>query len=164
MFIRDRSVLVGLALTTALLLSAHPLLAQTTTNDWSRVSSLESGTKLVVKLKSGKSVKGTFTNVSDSALTVDVNNSSQQLRREDVLSVHRLTKKSATAPTLIGAGVGAGAGAAVGAAGSSRDDSFDKLDHAVTAGLTVIGAGVGAITGYLIGRSGNKRELIYAAR
>jgi membrane protein DedA with SNARE-associated domain len=53
----------------------------------------------------------------------------------------------------------------IGAVGSANDnDGFDKLDHAVTAGLTVLGAGAGAITGYLIGRSGHKRVLIYEAK
>jgi hypothetical protein len=40
-------------------------------------------------------------------------------------------------------GVGAGGGAVIGAAGGANSDGFEKLDRAVTAGLTVIGAGVG---------------------
>ena len=43
----------------------------------------------------------------------------------------------------------------------SGNDSFDKIDHAATAGLAVIGAGVGATVGYLIGRKNRKRILIY---
>jgi hypothetical protein len=46
-------------------------------------------------------------------------------------------------------------------AGSGSDNSFKKIDHAVTAGLTVLGAGAGALTGFLIGRGGGKRVIIY---
>lgn len=162
MFSRGRTIIVSIALTAALLLSSTPLLAQATNSDWSRLNSLEFGSKVVVKLKNGKTIEGKFNSVSDSSLTLNVKNSNQELKREDVLSVHRVTKKSATKATLIGAGVGAGTGAVIGAVGG-RESDFDKLDQAVTAGLTIIGAGVGAIGGYLIGRSGRKRELIYEA-
>ena len=87
-----------------------------------------------------------------------------ELKREDVLSIYQGTKKSATKATLIGMGGGAGAGAVIGAAGGSNNNGFDKIDQAVTAGLTVLGAGVGAITGYLIGRGGSKRVLVYEAK
>ena len=163
MFIRNRSFTMILTITLSLSLFAIPLQAQSILNDWSRLNSLEFGSKLVVKLKNGKSVEGKLNSVSDSLLVVNVKNSNQELKRDDVLSVHRVTTKSATKATLIGAGVGAGTGAVIGAVGGSESD-FDKLDQAVTAGLTIIGAGVGAVTGFLIGRSGRKRELIYQAR
>ena len=147
----------------AILSSSVPLNAQTPSNDWSRLNSLESGARLSIKLKSGKSVDGHLNSVSDSSISLKVKNGSQEVKREDVQVVSQVTKKSATKATLIGLGVGAGVGAAIGAAGSN-DSSFDKLDHAITAGLAVLGAGVGAMSGYLIGRSGSKKELIYQAR
>jgi hypothetical protein len=147
----------------AILSSSVPLNAQAPSNDWSRLNSLESGARLSIKLKSGKSVDGHLNSVSDSSISLKVKNGSQEVKREDVQTISRVTRKSATKATLIGLGVGAGVGAAIGAAGSN-DSSFDKLDHAITAGLAVVGAGVGAISGYLIGRSGSKKELIYQAR
>jgi small nuclear ribonucleoprotein (snRNP)-like protein len=161
---RSRSITMILVLTLSLFFPVIPLKAQTMSSDWSRLTSAESGNKLVVKLKTGKSLEGTLNSVSDSSLTLKLKNSTQELKREDIQSVHRVTRKSAGKATLIGAGVGAGAGALVGAVGGGNDSSFDKLDQAVTAGLTIIGAGVGAVGGYLIGRSGRKRELIYEAR
>ena len=135
------------------------------TGDWSTVKAVTSGTKLSVKLKNGKTVAGKVSNVSDTALTLSVKNSMEELKREDVLSVYQVMKKSATKATLIGMGVGAGAGAAVGAAGAASSDSgFDKIDQAFTVGLTVIGAGVGAVTGYFLGRGGSKRVLIYESK
>lgn len=132
------------------------------TNDWSRLNTVTSGSRLAVKLKNGKIVEGKLSGVSDTVLSLSVKDKPVNVKREDVLSVYQIMKKSATKATLIGLGVGAGAGAAIGLAGS-KDDSFAKLDNAVTAGLTVLGAGAGALAGFLVGRSGSKRVLIYQA-
>jgi small nuclear ribonucleoprotein (snRNP)-like protein len=163
MVTRTRTLTIILTLTLTLFLSPIPLQAQGNSNEWSRLNSIESGNKVVVKLRNGKSIEGKLNSVSDSSLSLTVKGSSQEVRREDVSTVHRVSRKSAGKATLIGAGVGAGTGAVIGAVGGSESD-FDKLDQAVTAGLTIIGAGLGAVTGFLIGRSGRKRELIYQAR
>ena len=116
-----------------------------------------------VKLKSGQTVEGKLNSVSDTTLSLSVRGKPVDLKRDEIFSIHHVIKKSATKATLIGMGVGAGAGAAIGLAGSGGNNSFDKIDHAVTAGLTVLGAGAGAAVGYFIGRSGRKRVLIYQA-
>jgi small nuclear ribonucleoprotein (snRNP)-like protein len=125
---------------------------------------LAAGSKLSVKLRNGKTLNGMLNTASDSALSVMVKNAPVETKREEVVSVHEVIKKSATKATLIGTGVGAGAGAAAGAISDSSSDGFEKIDAAATAGLTIVGAGVGALVGYLIGRSGNKRVLIYEAK
>ncbi len=175
MYVARNRLTISIALVASLLVSSTLSAAQETkgtketkatqaaaTNDWSRLNTVTSGSKLAVKLKNGKTVEGKLSGVSDTVLSLSVKNKPVDLKREDVLSVHQIMKKSATKATLIGMGVGAGAGAAIGLAGSN-DDSFAKLDHAVTAGLTVLGAGAGALAGYLIGRSSSKRVLIYQA-
>ena len=155
-------------LVVSFLLPSMRLAAQNTTattSDWSALKAVTSGSKLSVKLKNGKTVDGKLSSVSDAALTLSIKNTVQDLKREDVSSVYQLTKKSATKATLIGMGVGAGAGAAIGAGGAaSNDDGFEKIEHAVTAGLAVIGAGLGALTGYLVGRGGSKRVLVYESK
>jgi hypothetical protein len=156
---------ISLTLVAALLLSSVTVSAQLSTaptSDWSRLNAVTAGSKLSVKLKSGKTVDGKLSGVSDTALSLTVKDKSVDLKREDVLSVYQIKKKSATKATLIGLGVGAGAGAAIGVAGRSKDDLVN-LNNPVTAGLTVLGAAAGALTGFLIGRSGNKRVLIYQA-
>ena len=159
---------ISLGLVASFLLSSATLAAQGTggsTSDWSAVRAVASGSKLVVKQKNGKTVEGKLSSVSDDALALSVKNAPLTVKREDVLSVYQVTKKSATKSTLIGLGVGAGAGAAVGGIGAANDDSgFEKIDHAVTAGLTVIGGAAGALTGYLFGRGGSKRVLIYESK
>ena len=159
---------ISLGLVASFLLSSATLAAQGTagpTSDWSALRAVASGSKLVVKQKNGKTVKGKLSSVSDDALTLSVKNAPLNVKREDVLSVYQVKKKSATKATLIGLGVGAGAGAALGAAAVINDDyGFDKLDRAVMGGLTVLGGAAGALTGYLFGRGGSKRVLIYESK
>ena len=155
-------------LVAALVFSTLTVVAQGQTNDtnWSRVTALAGGAKVSVKLKTGKSVNGTVNSVSDSALSLNVKNSSMEIKREDVATVYEVVKKgSATKATLIGTGIGAGVGAAAGGIASSNDDSgFDKIDHVATAALAIVGAGSGALVGYLVGRGGNKRVLLYQSK
>jgi len=104
-----------LGLVASFLLSSATLAAQGTsgsTGDWSALRSVPSESKLVVKQKNGKTVEGKLSSVSDDALTLSVKNAPLNIKREDVLSVYQVQKKSATKATLIGLGVGAGAGAA----------------------------------------------------
>lgn len=155
----------ALVLVASLLLSAVTVTAQDQTDAWSRVTSLTAGTKLSVKLKTGKTINGDFRTASDTTLSLTAKNAPVEVRRDEIATVHEVRKKSATAATLIGTGVGAGAGAVAGAIGdANNDDGFEKLDSAATGVLTVAGAGVGALVGFLVGKSGNKRVLIYEAK
>ena len=157
---------ISLALIIVTTLSSTVVAGQSSTQtsgDWSAVNSVPSGDQLLVKLKNGQSVEGKLASFSNDAVSLSVKGKSVDVKKEDVLSVYHVTGKSATKATLIGLAAGAGAGAAIGLAGSGGNDSFDKIDHAVTAGLAVIGAGAGATVGYLIGRKNKKRVLIYQA-
>ena len=157
---------VCLALAVCLLLSSVTVMAQeaksAVVNDWSRLNSIASASKLSVKLKNGQAVNGEFSGVTDALLSLTVKGKSVELKREDVFSVYQIKKKSAKKSTLIGLSVGAGAGAGIGLAGRGNN-GFNKIDNAVTAGFTVLGAGAGALTGYLLGRRATKRTLIYQA-
>lgn len=152
-------------LLTSILFSPVTVAAQAGTNDWSRLTSVATGSKLSVKLRNGKTIDGTLRGVSDTTLTLMVNKASTDIKRDDVSTVHHVTRNSAKTATLIGAGVGAGAGAIFGAAADANNgDDFEKLDHIATAVTTVLGAGVGALGGFFIGRSGKKRVLLYEAK
>jgi hypothetical protein len=160
--------LIGIALVIAVFIPSMTVCAQVKSatplpGDWSAVTSVPEGDRLVVKLKGGQTIEGKLSSVSDTTLSLSAKSKSVDLKRDEIFSVHHVIKKSATKATLIGMGIGAGAGAAIGLAGSGGNNSFDKIDHAVTAGLTVLGAGAGAAVGYFIGRSGRKRVLIYQA-
>jgi hypothetical protein len=159
---------ISFALVASILFSSVTLAAQelkdSTAADWSRLNTLIFGSKLTVRLKNGQAIEGKLAGVSDTSLSLSVKKKSVDLKRQDVLSVYQITKKSAAKSTLIGLGVGAGAGAAIGAAGGDGDDGWVFISKKqAAAGLSVLGAGVGALTGYLIGRGGHKRVLIYQA-
>ena len=144
---------VILAVVASLLLSSVSVMAQGGTNDWSKVTALAGGSNLSVKLKNGKTVKGTLGSASDSTLSVTSKNGPVEIKREDVRTVHEVIEKgSGSKGALIGAAVGAGAGAGLGAIGDAQNagDGFggEKLDNAFVAGLAIVGAGVGAIAGY----------------
>lgn len=165
MCVGNRKLTLVLLLAAALLLPsvASAQNSSASTGEWASLNTVTSGSKLAVKTQDGRSLEGRLSGVSDASLSLSVKGKPVELKREDVQSVYRIGKNSATKATLIGMGVGAGAGAAIGAAADSSSDGFEGIDHAVTAGLTVVGAGVGALTGYLLGRRGSKRVLIYEA-
>jgi hypothetical protein len=162
MFVESRRLTFSLVLIASLLMSPVAP-AQTASSDWSALKAVASGSKLSVKLKTGKTVEGRLTNVSDDALSLTVGGKPTELKAGEVLRVHRVGGSSAKKGALIGLAVGGGTGLAVGLAGSSVDDSFNELDAPITAGLTVLGAGAGALLGYAVGRSRRKRVLIYEA-
>ena len=158
---------VTIALVASLLVSSVSVMAQGNTNDWSKVTAIAGGSNLSVKLKNGKTFKGTLNSASDSTLSLTVKNAPVEIKREDVASVHEVIKKgSGGKGALIGTAVGAGAAAGLGAIGdASNDDGFTEgIDNAIVAGMVVIGAGIGAIAGYFIGRRGSKRVLVYEAK
>ncbi len=161
--IPTKRIAIVVVLLLSFVVSPVTLMAQTGTNDWSRLSGVTTGTKLSVKTKDGKKVEGTFTAVSDTSLTLTVKNAAKELRRDDVASVHEVSKKSAGKATLLGAGIGAGLGAGLALAGETNDNGLEVKDS-VTAGLEVLGAGLGALTGFLIGKTGTKRVLLYQSK
>jgi hypothetical protein len=161
-----RRFAISFTLATALFVASINVTAQANLNDWSRLNSLTSGSKVSVKLKDGKIVDGKLSSVSDATLSLTVKNKPMDLRREDVLSVQQVIKKSATKSTLIGLAVGTGTGALIGgvADASVNDGGFEKIDNVAAGAITVIGAVAGTVTGFLIGRGHSKRVLIYEAK
>lgn len=166
MCVTKKRLAISLVLVAALL-SPSVALAQSSTvstSDWSGLRTVAPETKLEVKLKNGKTVKGKLRNVSDTALSLTVSNKPVDLNQEDVLTVYQISGRSAKKPTLIGLAVGAGAGAAIGAAGNSNDGYFISKGQ-WAAGLSVLAGGAGALIGFAVGKSRHKkRVLIYEAK
>ena len=95
MRIQTRQFATLVILLTSLLLSPVTLMGQATTSDWSRLTSVSTGSKLSVKLRNGNKVEGTLSSVSDTALTLMVKNTSTELKRDDIRTVHLVGGKSA---------------------------------------------------------------------
>jgi hypothetical protein len=161
MRIQIRQFATLVILLTSLLLSPVTLMAQANTSDWSRVSSVPAGSKLSVKLKNGNKVDGKLSSVSDTAVTLMVKNTSTELKRDDIRTVH-LVGKSVKKGALIGLGVGAGTGALIGGVIDASSDTFPLAKGVTTAIGTILGAGLGALGGSLIGKG--KRVLLYEAK
>lgn len=165
MSVRRMRITTSLILITSILLLPGSLVGQTSPapmNDWSRLTAVESGSKLIVKLKDGKTVEGKLNSVLDTGLSLSIKNKTVEVKREEVRSIHQVKRKSAGTSTLIGAGVGAGMAAAAGAlARANNDDDGFVSESAMHAGMVVIGAGLGGITGFFVGRTQRTRVLIY---
>ena len=158
----QKRLVISIALIASLLVWPFAVSAQSSAQGhWDFVQNLAADSKVSVKLKTGKKVDGHFKSATDSLLTVTTKSGPVDLKRDEIASVYEVRRKSATKSTMLGLGIGAGAGAALGAAGSANDDNgFDKIDHAIIAGLVVVGAVAGSVTGYFVGRRA-KRTLIY---
>ena len=90
-------------------------------------------------------------------------NAAKEIRREDVATVHQVSKKGAGKATLIGLGVGTALGGGLAIAAETDDDGL-PVKNSVSAGFVALTAGVGALAGYLIGRTSNKRVLLYESK
>jgi hypothetical protein len=156
---------------------------------WEAVKALPYGEPLTVKLKGGTTLDGTMISASETNLKMYKAEQSPtsgiiyedivDLKKEDILNVYRIEKKSGKKWVIIGAVVGAAAGAATGAAmgglGSncqSRPGPFGDVFSDVCGGAktgfialgAVGGATTGAYVGHLIGRKRLKRVLIYKSK
>lgn len=161
MFGGSRRLTLSLILALSLLL-APIAAAQTAARDWSVFNTIASGSKLSVKLKTGKTVEGRLAGVSDDGLSLSVGGKQTDVKAAEVLKVYRLGGGSAKKETLTGLAVGAGAGAVVGVIGGD-DDGFAPTRGQAAAGLAVLGGGVGALIGYAVGRGRHRRVLVYEA-
>lgn len=125
---------------------------------WDAVRAVASGTRLEVRLKSGKTVKGKLDSVSDTGLVLAGASGATNINREDVQRVYSIHGKSSAKPALIGAGIGAVIGVG-GAAASAKSDDKEGV-RAGAALLPLVGAAGGALIGLAFRRQ-QKRVLIY---
>ena len=117
-------------------------LAQTNQASWALLSGLQPGQKIQLIDTASKKHSGTFSSVSDTAISFSDSKGEQSIQRQDVRSVKLMQNKHRLRNTLIGAGVGAGAGAGIIAA--------TWENHGFLGGKGV-GAAVGAVIGGVAG-------------
>ena len=141
------------------------LAQSTSSNNWTAVTTLPSGQKLVIELRNGKKVKGEFGSASETTLTVALSKNTEDINRSEIRKIYRENGVSAGKSTLIGTAIGGGTGAVLGGAtGGCDPQSFCIIDRGAAAGiLGVAGASVGAITGFVVGKLRQKKVLIYEA-
>ena len=162
---RTKVLVMGLAL--AFLAARPPVaLAQTQAappgGSWEAVRAVAPGEKLEVRLKSGKTVKGTLVSVSDAGLSLARGRETLSVSRDEARRVYRVFAKSSATPALVGAGIGAAIGAGGTAASAKSDDREGVQAGAVL--LPLVGAGIGALIGLAVAGGRQRRVLIYEAQ
>jgi hypothetical protein len=130
--------------------------AQTGRAAWANLSALQSGQKIQLVDANSKKHSGTFTSVSDTAITYRDAAGEQIIPKQDVRSVKLMGTKRLR-NTLIGAGIGAGVGAGVGAA---TWESHGWVRGKGTG--AAVGAGIGLIFGTVIGVLMPGHKVIYS--
>lgn len=127
---------------------------------WDEVKALQPGDELTVKLRDGRSIKGTLTYVREAGLGVKGGKGDTALSREEIFQVYRHVPKSRKTAMAVGAVVGGGLGIA---GGASAGGAGDLSQPASTVFSGAVFAGAGALVGWALG-GGKKRVLIYQAR
>src|SRR5262245_25931709 len=109
--------IVSCLLMAMLALPIDGLAQSTSTNNWTAVTTLPSGQKLVIELRNGKNIKGEFGSASETTVTVARGKNMENINRAEIRRIHRANGVSAGKSTLMGTAIGGGTGAALGAAG-----------------------------------------------
>ena len=122
-------------------------LAQTNQASWAILSGLRAGQNIQVVDTASRKHSGTFTSVSDTAITLRATAGEQSIQKQDVRSV-RLKNTHRLRNTLIVAGVGAGVGAGIGAA---THKSCSQGQFCLDIGGRGLPAAIGAVIGGLGG-------------
>jgi len=137
-------------------------LAQLNQASWANLSVLRSGQKIQIIDAASKVHSGTFTSVSESAISFTQTTSEKSIQKQDVRTVKLMENKHRLRNTLLVGAAGAGVGAAIGAAThkgcSSQSFCIDFGGKALPAG---IGAVIGGIGGAVVGAFLPSHSTIY---
>ena len=129
-----------------------------TRGDWSAVQTLSPGEKIVVRLKDGDRLKGSFDSATDTNINFRQDGKQVTLTRESVGRVQVSRGKARLKGALVGAGLGGGVGTAGGGYLVARGANVPAL-----VGGSVLGAAAGAAIGAAIGL-GTNYDTVYEAR
>jgi hypothetical protein len=143
---------------------AHPTLiaaqqtARSAADPWAAVKTIQTGSDLVVKLKSGKKMKSSYVSATDDAISLSQGNTVTATPRDSIATIHLIaTSKSRDTGGAIGATAGVGLGVAIAVDGSGGDTPVLTI---------VVSALIFGALGYLFGWMFSpkyKRVLIYDA-
>ena len=142
-----------------LTLCSQTNLAQGVTSGWSRVQIVQSGSKLMVRKKSGEKVQGRLKTIAPDSLTLSLSKDGSkevEIKRDDVSEIRRKSAgHTALYAGLLG-GLGFGAGYGIGYGTGEATNAEFPIEYPIA----VIGAAAGATIGAIIGSKG---DVIYKA-
>ena len=145
------------------ILCATCLFADVIPGRWDKVANLVPGTRIVVEMQSGDSIRGAFVVTSPDSLGIEVESGNRiAVPKSGVSRV--LEEKKGKRRTLLGTVVGGAAGAVTGLAISR---SFDETFFARADLMALSCGGIGTLAGALIGHSigtGDRQEEIFRSR
>ena len=137
---------------------------------WEKVESLSQGYQIVVTLKSGDQIEGSYQGDSPEELTVtDQKNETRQIPKAEVALITSRNKvgDSLANGALIGSAAGFGAGflgfIVANNAVTASGDWWDGEAAAYATCLGLVGAGIGLIIGSSVDGAMRRQELIYQA-
>lgn len=137
--------------------------AQANQASWALLSRLQAGQNIQVVDTASKKHSGTFTSVSDTAISFRAAAGEQSIQKQDVRSVRLMKNTHRLRNTLIVAGVGAGVGAGIGAATyKSCGQGPFCLDIGGRGLPTAIGAVIGGLGGAAVGALLPSHSTIYS--
>ena len=122
---------------------------------------LQTGDKLELKLKNGKTLAAEFSALSDTALTISRGSKTVDVQRDEILRVNRVYSKHVLKSTAIGTGIGAAHGAGLGGSLGDRNYNCSFSKTAMAGAGAVIFATPGAIVGLIVGMAHQDREFLY---
>ena len=128
---------------------------------WEAVKGIPYGEKVEINLKSGKTIKGEISGVSDAGITVGRDSKAVTTGRDEVRRVFHAVGKSSHKPVVAGAMIGAAVGTgglAIAVAARGSGETSELVTGVAVVGLA--GAGIGALVGYIF-RKREKLTLIY---
>lgn len=137
---------------------APDISAQSRDDQWNRVVSLRSGTRIIVDQDGKKAVKAKFLHATEQIMTVTSGGKQIAIARSDIAAVYLGKSGSRTKSTVIGALAGAGAGVTAGVIATVAA----KADPLTAAGGFLIGVPAGAVIGFFTGGGMKKGELVYS--
>jgi hypothetical protein len=126
--------------------------------DWSAVQTLSPGEKIVVRLKDGDRLKGSFDSANDTGINFKHDGKQVTLTRESIGRVQINRGKARLKGALAGAAIGGGLGTAGGGYLVARGANVPAL-----VGSSIFGAAAGAAIGAAFGL-GTNYDTIYEAR
>jgi hypothetical protein len=124
---------------------------------WENLSTLQAGQKIQVVEMNSKKDKGTFLNVSETAISLQLADGVRTIQRQDVRNVKLMKHAHRLRNTLIGAGVGFGAGFGIGVATENRD-VISHLEN------RLLGGGIGLLGGAVVGALLPSHKTVYRAK
>jgi len=137
--------------------------AQANQSSWALLGRLQAGQNIQVVDTTSKRHSGTFTSVSDTAISFRAIAGEQSIQKQDVHSVRLMKNTHRLRKTLIVAGVGAGVGAGIGAAThKSCSPGAFCLDFGGRGLPAAIGAVIGGLGGAAVGALLPSHSTIYS--